>query len=51
MEVMFARAGEELWDIAKKAKIKEQQILDQNPDVVFPLNEDTTLILFYQKVR
>ena len=50
MEVLFAKAGEELWDIAKKAKIKESQITDQNPDASFPLTEDTTLILFYQKM-
>lgn len=51
MEVVFAKAGDELWDIAKKAKVKEQQILDQNPDIAFPLTEDSTLILFYQKVK
>ena len=50
MEVIFAKQGDQLWDIAKKAKIKESQITEQNPDIAFPLNEDTTLILFYQKV-
>ena len=50
MEVLFARSGEQLWDIAKEAKVKEEQIISQNADVTFPLSEDTSLILFYQRV-
>lgn len=50
MEVVFAHAGDELWDIAKHAKVKEEQVSSQNADVVFPLSEDTSLILFYQRV-
>lgn len=49
MEVLFGHTGDELWDIAKSAKVKEEQVLAQNPDVVFPLSEDSSLILFYQK--
>ena len=49
MEVLYARSGQELWDIAKTAKVKEEQIVTQNADVVFPLSEDTSLILFYQR--
>lgn len=51
MEVVFASKGEELWDISKKARVKEEQILNQNPDVIFPVAEDTSLILFYQKLN
>ena len=50
MEVLFARSGEELWDIAKNAKVKEEQIVAQNADVTFPCSEDTTLILFFQRI-
>ncbi len=50
MEVVFAHAGQELWDIAKSVKVKEEQIVNQNSDIKFPLAEDTSLILFYQKV-
>ena len=50
MEVVFAHAGDELWDIAKSVKVKEEQILSQNSDVAFPLAEDSSLILFYQRV-
>lgn len=50
MEVAFAHAGDELWEVAKKLCIKEEQLLAQNPNVIFPLAEDSSLILFYQKV-
>lgn len=51
MEVVFAKSGQELWDIAKQAKVKEEQIVSQNPTVAFPLDQDTSLILFYQKTN
>ena len=49
MEVIFANRGLELWQVAKQYKVKEEQILTQNPDVIFPLADDTSLILYYQK--
>ena len=49
MEVIFAKKGSGLWQTAKLARVKEEQILFQNPDVIFPVEEDTPLILFYQK--
>lgn len=51
MEVVFGKKGEELWDISKNIKIKEEQILSQNPDTTFPLTDDCPLIIFYQKVN
>ncbi len=51
MEVIFAPAGEDLWTVAKNAKVKEEQIVAQNPEVVFPTIEDTPLVLFYQRVE
>lgn len=49
MEVVFAPKGKELWEVAKSAKIKEEQIVAQNPEVMFPVTEDTPIVLFYQK--
>ena len=49
MELLFAHAGEDAWDIAKQARVNEQLLIQQNPDVLFPLQEDKTLILFHQK--
>ena len=51
MEVIFAPTGKDLWEVAKTAKVKEEQIVAQNPEVTFPVNEDTPLVLFYQKVQ
>ncbi len=48
MELVYGRAGKDAWDIAKEARVKEELILAQNPEVVFPLSEDTGLVLFYQ---
>ncbi len=51
MELVYGQAGKELWDIAKEARVKEDILLAQNPDVVFPLAEDTGLVLYYQKTK
>lgn len=51
MEIIFAPKGKELWDIAKSARVKEEQIIAQNPDVIFPCNEDTPLVLFEQRLQ
>ena len=49
MEIIYAPSGKDLWEVAKHAKVKEEQISSQNPEVVFPVNEDTPIVLFYQK--
>lgn len=49
MQLIYAHAGQGLWDIAKQARVKEDVLQAQNPDVIFPLSEDQGLILFYQK--
>ena len=50
MEVIFAPIGRELWEVAKSARVKEEQILLQNPEVTFPVQDNTPLVLFYQRV-
>ncbi len=51
MEVVFAHAGMDSWEIAKTARVTEEQLTAQNAGVTFPLAEDASLILFYQKVQ
>ena len=51
MEVVFAGAGEQLWEIAKKTRVKQEQITLQNPELTFPLVDDSSLILYYQKAN
>ncbi len=51
MELVFAKAGQSSWDIAKEVRVKEDLLLAQNPEVVFPLQSNQNLVLFYQKVN
>lgn len=51
MEIVFAPKGKTLWDIAKASRVKEEQIVAQNPEVVFPTTEDTPIVLFEQRVQ
>ena len=48
MEVLFARSGQSAWDIAKIAHVPVEQVAIQNPDTVFPLEEDSSIVLYYQ---
>ena len=50
MQLVYGKEGESLWDVSKRYKVKEEQLLVQNSDVVFPLIQDVGLILFYQKL-
>ena len=51
IELVFAKGGMDAWDIAKQFKVREDMLLMQNPDVVFPLQEDTNVIIYYQKTK
>lgn len=51
MEVIFAESGKGLWEVAKSARVKEEQIASQNPEVTFPVENDTPLVLFYQRLQ
>jgi hypothetical protein len=49
VELIFASSGASSWDVAKDAKVKEETILMQNADIVFPLEQDENIIVYYQK--
>lgn len=49
MEVLFAQSGQSAWEIAKSAHVPLEQVVAQNPEATFPLEEETSLVLFYQK--
>lgn len=48
MELVFAKEGSSLWDIAKMNRVRESLIAEQNPNVIFPLQENSDLVIFYQ---
>ena len=49
IELVFANAGQSAWDIAKAMRVKEEQIMLQNPEITFPLEKDENIIVYYQK--
>ena len=49
IEVTFAKSGQTAWDIAKGLGVREELIYLQNPEVVFPLEKDENIIIYYQK--
>ncbi len=50
MEILFATKGQTSWDIGKACKVKEEIIKNQNSDLVFPLENDAEIVIFYQNV-
>lgn len=51
MQIIFGKKGETSWDIAKKNKVKENLLTDQNPEITFPLLDNTELVIFYQNTK
>lgn len=49
IELVYATQGQTAWDIAKSLKVKEESVYLQNPEVVFPLEKDENIIIYYQK--
>lgn len=49
LRVYVAPKNSTLWDLSKKLKTTEEQIIKQNPNVVFPLQETTNIIYFSGK--
>ena len=49
IELVFANAGQSAWDVAKAVRVSEQTIMLNNPEVVFPLEQDENIIVYYQK--
>lgn len=49
LALYLAPAGSTLWDIAKHLSIKEDVILAQNPNLVFPLETNQSVVYFNQK--
>lgn len=46
LQIYFARSGNTLWDISKGLVAKPEQILEQNPNINLPLEQDEKIVLF-----
>ena len=51
IEIYFGKAGESVWDIAKSLKISSEIIMEQNPELVDPLDKDQNIALYFQKIK
>ena len=49
IEIYFAKAGDNLWEIAKELRTQPNVIIEQNPDFVNPLLENKNIIIYHQK--
>ena len=47
IEIYFAKSGDDVWDIAKELKVDPLLIETQNSDVVFPLEKDENIAVYY----
>ena len=46
LSIYLAPAGSTLWDIAKQLAVDENTIVSQNPDLVFPLEKNQSIVYF-----
>ena len=50
ISICIAKAGDDLWDVAKKLGFEEQEILKFNPEIEFPLKKDDRILVYRQKI-
>ncbi|MBQ7408639.1 MAG: DUF3794 domain-containing protein [Clostridia bacterium] len=48
VNVIFIRKGEDLWSVCKKAKVSQEQLINQNPQNVFPAEKDDYIMVYKQ---
>lgn len=49
LQIYMAKEGATLWEIAKHLYVKEDDIVKQNPNLVFPLEKTESIVYFKQK--
>ena len=48
IEIYFAKAGDDVWDISKQLKVNPELIEKQNQEIIFPLEKDENISVYYQ---
>ncbi len=51
MQVVFAKEGDTLWDVAKSSRVRESDVARQNPELSFPLQQNSDILIFYQRAK
>ncbi|MDD2445274.1 MAG: DUF3794 domain-containing protein [Clostridia bacterium] len=49
IEIYFGKTGDDLWEIAKELRTHPEVIIEQNPDLVSPLLQNSNIVIYYQK--
>lgn len=49
ISIYYVKAGEQIWDVAKKMNVSPDLILEQNPDLKLPLEGGEKVFIFRQK--
>lgn len=49
LKMYIIKEGSSMWDACKEAMVDPETILTQNPNIEFPLEKDTMIIVFKQK--
>jgi len=49
LRMFVVRRNNNLWDVCKRTASTPEMIMEQNPNLTFPLTEDTILIVYKQK--
>ena len=50
IEIYFGKKGDDLWQIAKDLRTQLNIILEQNPDISNPLEENKNIVIYHQKI-
>ena len=51
LAIYLAPKGSTLWDVSKHLLVSEEVLLNQNPDVIFPLETNQNIVYFKQRVQ
>ena len=51
LEIFIAPKGSTIWDIAKRLLVSEELLLEQNPELVFPLQNSQSIVYFKQRTE
>lgn len=51
LEIYYVKPNETIWDISKKLRTTTDDILNQNPNLTLPLNENDKLVIYRQQTN
>ena len=46
VRIIFVKKGDDCWSVCKKACVSENDLLKQNPDLTFPAEKDSGIVIY-----